>query len=255
MSMADKVGPFQPTNDFWNALGWQPLPEQLEQFKLLQALLEDWNKHVNLTRLVSGHDFWVNQIFDSLWPLQRLLNQPQTLKCIDVGTGGGFPGLAVAIALPNISMTLVDSIGRKTKAVTSIVKDLGISHRVSLRTERIEKTGQNHNYRSRFDLAMARAVAITPTVAEYLLPLLSRSGEALLYRGQCSDVDTHELNLALQLLGGRIRRLDHCKLLGNRGVRHAITIEQCIPCPDIYPRLTGLPTKEPLGSVNDRSEV
>jgi len=184
-----------------------------------------------------------------------LLNQPRTLKCIDVGTGGGFPGLAVAIALPNISMTLVDSIGRKTKAVTSIVKDLGISHRVNLITERIEKTGQDCNYRSQFDLAMARAVAITPTVAEYLLPLLSRSGEALLYRGQWNDVSTHELNSALRLLGGRIRRLDHCKLLGNRGVRHAVTIEQCTLCPEIYPRLTGLPVKEPLGSINDMGKL
>nr|AUG32159.1 putative glucose inhibited division protein B [Paulinella longichromatophora] len=248
--MADINISCQPPRDLWKALDWKPLPEQLEQFKLLQILLQDWNSRVNLTRLVEGDDFWINQVFDSLWPLQKLLNEPRTLKCIDVGTGGGFPGLAVAIALPDTSLTLVDSIGRKTKAVKSIVQALGLSNRINLRTERIEKTGHNHNYRHQFDLAMARAVAITPTVAEYLLPLLAKSGEALLYRGQWNDRSINELDLALKLLGGRIRRLDRCHLLNSRGIRHAIVLEQLTPCPNIYPRVIGLPTKEPLGSLS-----
>ena len=89
------------TADHWTELGWSPDAAQLASFQTLQNLLREWNSKVNLTRLVEGDDYWIAQVFDSLWPLAGLLNQPpQPLQIIDVGTGGGFPGLAAAIALP-----------------------------------------------------------------------------------------------------------------------------------------------------------
>ena len=85
--------------DLWHCLGWQPNDTQLSQLKELQVLLRDWNSRVNLTRLVENEEFWIAQVFDSLWPLEHELSTPDlTRRCIDVGTGGGFPGLAVAIA-------------------------------------------------------------------------------------------------------------------------------------------------------------
>ena len=92
-----------PGPDLWQALGWQPNALQLEQLQQLQVELRQWNSRLNLTRLVEGADFWIAQVFDSLWPLLPRLQGGQAeapLRCIDVGTGGGFPGLAAAIALP-----------------------------------------------------------------------------------------------------------------------------------------------------------
>ena len=83
-----------PSEDLWKALAWRPDHDQLKQFNDLQTLLREWNERVNLTRLVDGEDYWVNQVFDSLWPLKPELSNPQQeLVCIDVGTGGGRRGL------------------------------------------------------------------------------------------------------------------------------------------------------------------
>ena len=238
-----------PDTALWQELGWQPSPEQLAQLQQLQEELRSWNSSVNLTRLVEGDDFWVAQVFDSLWPLrQRLQAEPHIpLRCIDVGTGGGFPGLAVAIALPKAQLTLVDSVGRKTQAVQAIAAALGLGERVQLRCERVELTGRHRHCRGQFDLAMARAVAAAPVVAEYLVPLLQPGGQALLYRGQWGASDQSELERALQLLKAEIQSCEQRELPAGRGQRTALIVRASAPCPKSYPRAVGMPGKFPLG--------
>ena len=249
------TSPFaNPGPELWSLLGWSPDAGQLKQLIDLQKLLQDWNSRVNLTRLVQGEDFWIAQVLDSLWPLLPELMSPDTpRRCIDVGTGGGFPGLAVAIALPGAELTLVDSVGRKTAAVAAMAQSLGLSDRVQVRTERVERTGQNPTCRGKFDLAMARAVGSAPVVAEYLVPLLRRSGEGLLYRGRWHDTDDKELQSALTLLKARSLKLQRMELPSQRGARTLIRIGPEAATPDTYPRATGMPTKMPLGVQDDDS--
>ena len=249
------TSPFaNPGPELWSLLGWSPDAGQLKQLVDLQKLLQDWNSRVNLTRLVQGEDFWIAQVLDSLWPLLPELMSPDTpRRCIDVGTGGGFPGLAVAIALPGAELTLVDSVGRKTAAVAAMAQSLGLSDRVQVRTERVERTGQNPTCRGKFDLAMARAVGSAPVVAEYLVPLLRRSGEGLLYRGRWHDTDDKELQSALTLLKARSLKLQRMELPSQRGARTLIRIGPEAATPDTYPRATGMPTKMPLGVQDDDS--
>ena len=241
-----------PDPTFWQELGWQPRGEQLEQLQALQAELRSWNSRVNLTRLVEGDDFWIAQVFDSLWPLRQLLQErpDAALNCIDVGTGGGFPGLAVAIALPRAQLTLVDSVGRKTQAVQAMATALGLAERVQLRCERVELTGRQSSCRGRYQLAMARAVAAAPVVAEYLVPLLQPDGEALLYRGQWNASDQQELERALTPLQARIRCCQERELPAGRGQRTALWVQPTGPCPRTYPRAVGVPSKFPLGLVS-----
>ncbi len=238
-----------PGPDLWNALGWQPTAEQQGQFKALQAELVRWNARVNLTRLLEGEDFWVSQILDSLWPLQPELQSASTpRRCIDVGTGGGFPGLAVAIALPGATLTLVDSVGRKTAAVLAMAEAIGLKDRVHIRTERVEITGRHSHCRGQFDLALARAVAAAPVVAEYLVPLINPEGEALLYRGRWSRDDQQALEQALTPLKARISSQDARELPADKGVRHLLRLRASGACPKAYPRAVGLPAKMPLGN-------
>ena len=236
-----------PDQRFWQALGWEPTAQQLQTFVDLQRSLREWNTKVNLTRLVEDDDYWINQIFDSLWPLkQELQTSDQAKRCIDVGTGGGFPGLAAAIALPNSHFTLVDSVGRKTSAVEAMAKALGLASRVVVRTERIEATGRDKHCRSQFDIAMARAVASAPIVAEYLTPLLTSNGQALLYRGQWDDEQQAALYQACQILKTSIVEVQKRDLPNQRGVRHVLRLSPTAPCPKTFPRAIGIASKTPL---------
>ena len=238
-----------PEPAYWDALGWQPSQAQRDQLVALQGQLQSWNQKVNLTRLVDGDDFWVGQVFDSLWPLTGELQSPeQPLHWIDVGTGGGFPGLAIAIALPKARVTLLDSVGRKTAAVEAMAKTLGLADRVRVRTERIETTGRDGAFRGSFDRAVARAVAAAPVVAEYLVPLLNTDGQALLYRGQWNDTDALPFNKALRLLQARLVEVQHRQLPNDRGTRHLLRVQPNGPCPRSYPRAVGTPSREPLGT-------
>ena len=239
----------KPGAEYWTALGWHPSTEQLDQLATLQVLLREWNEKVNLTRLVDGDDYWINQVFDSLWPLAAELKTPhQPRTCIDVGTGGGFPGLAIAIALTGSQMTLLDSVGRKTAAVEAMASRLGLADRVAVRTERIETTGHDRACRGRFDLAMARAVAAAPVVAEYLVPLLKPRGEALLFRGQWSEDDTAQFSTVLTPLKAQLTGVQSCQLPAERGIRHLLRVQPIGSCPSSYPRAVGIPSRTPLGS-------
>ena len=238
-----------PEPGYWDALGWQPSQAQRDQLVALQGQVQSWNQKVNLTRLVDGDDFWVGQVFDSLWPLTGELQSPeQPLHWIDVGTGGGFPGLAIAIAMPKARVTLLDSVGRKTAAVEAMANTLGLADRVRVRTERIETTGRDGAFRGSFDRAVARAVAAAPVVAEYLVPLLNTDGQALLYRGQWNDTDAVPFNKALRLLQAGLVEVQHRQLPNDRGTRHLLRVQPTGPCPRSYPRAVGTPSREPLGT-------
>jgi 16S rRNA (guanine527-N7)-methyltransferase len=233
----------------WEQLGWQPSDHQLTLLEALQQQLRHWNGQLNLTRLVEGNDYWIAQVFDSLWPLLPLLQGPEApLELIDVGIGGGFPGLAAAIALPQARLTLVDSVGRKVEAVRAMAEALGLGQRVQVRCERVERSGQSSQCRGRFDWALARAVASAPVVAEYLVPLLAPGGRALLYRGQWTSADQAALEPALSLLRARLERCERLELPAGRGLRHALVLAAAGPCPRQYPRAVGVPGKHPLGS-------
>ena len=172
----------------WNDLQWTPNKQQLAQFIQLQELLKEWNKRINLTRLVDGDDFWIAQVYDSLLPLHEELQYPElSHKYIDIGSGCGFPGIAIAIAMPNSHITLLDSSNKKTTFLKEVSKEIGLNSRITVVTERAETAGRDPILRSNFDYAIARAVASANVVAEYLVPFLNSTGQAIIYKGNWDE--------------------------------------------------------------------
>ena len=232
----------------WNTLKWMPSEQQLAQFIHLQELLKEWNKKCNLTRLVDGEDFWTSQVCDSLYPLQKeLQNQELSHKYIDIGSGCGFPGIAIGIAMPNSYITLLDSSNKKTTFLKEVSKKIGLNSRISVVTERAETAGKDPTFRGNFDYAIARAVASANVVAEYLVPFLNSTGQALLYKGCWSYTDKKILKKALNKLNAEIKLTQKFELPNNRGVRNIIRISSINECPNQYPRSIGKPKKQPLG--------
>ena len=232
----------------WNKINWEPSKEQLVQFIQLQDLLRKWNKKSNLTRLIDGDDFWISQVCDSLLPLQEELQYPNlSCKMIDVGSGCGFPGIAIAIAMPNSNITLLDSSNKKTTFLKEVSKAIGLSSRIKVLTERAESAGKNPIFRGHFDYAIARAVAPASVVAEYLVPFLNSKGQALIYKGSWEEIDQKILKKALNELNAEIQRLHKFVLPNGRGIRNIIRVGSINLCPNQYPRSIGKPKKQPLG--------
>ena len=232
----------------WNKLGWVPSERQLDQFILLQKLLKEWNKKTNLTRLVDGDDFWTAQVCDSLLPLYEELQYPElSHKYIDIGSGCGFPGIAIAIAMPNSNITLLDSSSKKTTFLKEVSRELGLSSRINIVNDRAETAGRNPILRNNFDYAIARAVASANVVAEYLVPFINSTGQALILKGGWSEPEQQILKKALTELNAEIQLTHKFLLPNNRGTRNIIRIRSINKCPNKYPRSIGKPKKHPLG--------
>ena len=232
----------------WNELKWEPTKNQFDQFIQLQELLREWNKKMNLSRLIEGDDFWIGQVYDSLLPLKKELKYPKiSHKYIDVGSGCGFPGLAIAIAIPNCNITLLDSSSKKTTFLKEVSKEIGLNSRITVVTQRAETAGRDPIFRSNFDYAIARAVASANVVAEYLVPFLNLTGQALIFKGSWSETEQQILKKALIELNAEIHRKHEFLLPNNRGIRNIIRISSINKCPNQYPRSIGKPTKQPLG--------
>ncbi len=240
-----------PLTNFWESMHWHPSSTQIEQFISLQKVLTHWNRQVNLTRLVKDEDYWIAHVFDSLWPLKNELESPeQKISLIDIGSGCGFPGLAVAIAMPQCKVTLVEANSRKALILKKISSHLGLSKRIKVLTERAEVTGRNPRYRGMFDLAMARAVGAPPVVAEYLIPLIKPTGEALLFVGKWYASDERLLKKALIQLEAKIKLIERCELPNDKGTRHSVRLISKTTCPGKFPRSAGVPRKKPLGTMH-----
>ena len=235
------------TLSLYETLKWLPTENQIEQFIRLQVLLEEWNKTTNLTRLINGNDYWISQVCDSLWPLTQELRSPNlSYKYIDVGSGCGFPGLAVAIAIPNSNITLLDSSNKKTAFLKEVSKEIRLNQRIHVITERAEITGHKQSFRKGFDYALARAVAPAAVVAEYLIPFLNSTGQGLLFKGKWTNEEQNDLGKALLKLNAKVTEVQKFNLPDNRGPRNVIRIASIAKCPNKYPRTVGTPRKQPL---------
>ncbi|MEM9138078.1 MAG: 16S rRNA (guanine(527)-N(7))-methyltransferase RsmG [Cyanobacteria bacterium P01_F01_bin.42] len=243
--------------DWDQTLGWSPAPVQVEKFEHLYSLLLAANQSVNLTRLTTPEDFLEKHLWDSLAGLQPwLVSHDKTMgtqlssravqSAIDIGTGGGFPGIPAAIAFPNWQVALLDSITKKVQCLGQILEQLKLSNAEAL-CDRAENLARQANRRGQYDLALIRAVAAAPVCAEYAIPLVREQGVVVLYRGQWEKQETDRLEQALEQLGGELCHIQRFQTPVSGGDRHCIYLKKVAPTPERYPRRAGVPAKKPLG--------
>jgi len=230
------------------SLGWSPNPLEKSLFKQLFAQICDANRQFNLTRITEPEAFWEKHLWDSLSLLLLggdYLNLSQPLQIIDIGTGGGFPGMPIAIAFPHCSMTLLDATRKKIQFLQTLASELALTN-VKTLLGRAEAVGQDGQYRETFDLALLRAIAEPCICAEYALPFLKLGGTALLYCGHWSPEDGDRLETALVELGGEITAIKASATPLTQSTRHGIYLKKIVPTPAHYPRAIGIPRQYPL---------
>mgnify|MGYP005643968285 FL=1 len=221
--------------------------EEIMMFQELRIRIQELNYKTNLTRLIEGNDYWISQVYDSLWIFKENSNKIYDNKrFIDVGSGCGFPGFAYAITHPNSEIYLVDSSKKKTDALKKIIKRMNFKNKIFAINDRIENLGRQSSFKNSFDIATARAVSNPSTVTEYLLPMLQSNGLGILYCGKWTNEDNKNLENTLNVLEGEILEIKSNFLPREKGIRNAIFIKPKASCPDIYPRSTGKAEKYPL---------
>ena len=234
----------------------QNIPEELSaliteeekiMFLKLQTKIQELNNQTNLTRLIEGNDYWVSQVFDSIWPFKIFPNiNFDNMKFLDIGSGCGFPGLAYAITHPSSEIYLIDSSQKKTDALKSIIKDINFKNNIHIINDRVENLAHQSSMRNSFNIATARAVSNPSTVSEYILPMLKIGGLGVLYCGKWNNEQSKNLDKTLEILEGKVKEKKEILLPRSKGIRNIILIQPKNFCPAIYPRKVGKPEKNPL---------
>lgn len=214
---------------------------QASQFSAYLDLILEWNERINLTAITEPHGIKVKHFLDSLTLVPHIPDDAASLA--DIGSGAGFPGIPLKIACPHLDVTLVESIGKKADFLDEVIQELGLDHIQTL-CVRAEDIGQHDSYREQFDIVTARAVAFLPILSEYALPLLKIGGTFLAQKSN-KEGETDAATQAIHILGGEL--VDEIPVtLPELPDRKVVVIKKVLPTPKEYPRIAGVPTKEPL---------
>ena len=206
--------------------------------------LMEWNQKFNLTAIRDTAGIRTKHFLDSFsCVLAWKANPPANL--IDIGTGAGFPGIPLKIIYPSARVTLVESVGKKTKFCQHIVDTLGLEG-IEVLQARAEDLGQMQEHRERYDWGIARAVANMRVLSEYLLPLIQVGGVMLAQKGESGPAEVHAAEKTIKLLGGEVRQLVPVTLPGVVEERHLVIVDKAAATPPGYPRKAGIPAKKPL---------
>ncbi|MDD2447480.1 MAG: 16S rRNA (guanine(527)-N(7))-methyltransferase RsmG [Tissierellia bacterium] len=217
---------------------------QEESFIRYKELLKKWNEKINITTITDDVEIDQKHFLDSLTPLTTsLFNGEKSL--IDIGTGGGFPGIPLKIANPDLNVLLLDSLNKRIIFLNEVVKELGLKNIEALHG-RAEELSCNPMYREKFDICISRAVAQLNTLGEYCMPFVKVGGHFISMKGPDVKEELGISKKAIKLLGGQLIDTVYIKIPQSDIVHSLIIIEKIRETPTKYPRGGGKPRKNPL---------
>ena len=229
----------QSAIDALGALGVELEPRDLDTLGRYLDALYSANASMNLTAVPEGEDAWHRHVVDSLSLLPWVASTGAT-TVIDVGTGGGLPGIPLALAVPELRVTLLEATGRKCEFLQQCVADLGLKDRCTVVNLRAEVAGHRPELRERFDLCVSRAVARLPILLEYCIAFPKAGGHIVLIKGEQAQAEIDESKKALHSL--------HAQVV--ESVRTPtgtiVAVEKLRGAPKMYPRGDGEPKRRPL---------
>jgi 16S rRNA (guanine527-N7)-methyltransferase len=218
---------------------------QLRAFETYSELLLEWNRRFNLTAITDPQEIQTKHFLDSLSCL-KVISPRAGMRIIDIGSGAGFPGIPLKIAVPEFHLTLAEANAKKAGFCRFLADQLRLAD-VTVLHARAEGIGRDPRQRETYDWALARAVASLPILTEYLLPLVKIGGHALAQKGESAPEEVLAAAEAIRLLGGGFEKIVPVELPGIPEKRFLILIKKQNSTPANYPRRAGIPSKRPLG--------
>jgi len=218
-----------------------------EKISLLEKFINlfvEKNQHINLTKINDEEEFIIKHIIDSLLIGQIIDIKPNT-QIADLGTGGGLPGIPLAILNPKCRFTLIDSVQKKIKCVDEFTSNLDINNVIGL-SDRLETIGQNKKYREQFDTVIARALAPLPILLELALPLVRIGGIFVAMKGPSYLEELSRSVNAMKQIKIERPTIKTYELPDGMGKRYLLVFKKANPTPKGYPRNVGVPKKQPL---------
>jgi len=227
--------------------------ETRKKFVDFYDLLVERNKIMNLTAITEPEEVELKHFIDSLASVNviRELNAEREktsvnfpFRVVDIGTGAGFPGMPLAIVLPEMDFTLADALNKRIGFLYETAEMLKLANVTTVHA-RAEDLGSG-NLRETFDCCVSRAVADMAVLAEYCLPMIKKGGSAILYKSSGIEDEIENARYAINELGGEIESIQQFALFGTDISRTLVIIKKKKETPGKYPRKAGKPAKSPL---------
>lgn len=229
-------------NEGVEKLGIELSDEQLDKLLKYKDILLEWNEKMNLTAITDDFGIYTKHFLDSLTPI---LTGKVKGKVIDVGTGAGFPGLVLKTAMPEIELTLLDSLNKRITFLKEAASEMGFSD-----IEFVHARAEDgvRKMREKFDTVVSRAVANMTVLSELCLPFLKIGGYFLALKGPMADEELLSAKRAITILGGEIEDVFSAEIPFTELSHKIIIVKKVRHTPMQYPRKAGIPSKTPIES-------
>jgi 16S rRNA (guanine527-N7)-methyltransferase len=227
-------------------LGLNLTLDQVNNFQVYYEELVDWNSRINLTAITGYYDVQMKHFLDSLTVVLALpCPIPEGFKTIDVGSGGGFPGLPLKIIFPQIELVLLESTNKKAVFLRHIVQTLGLG-RVEVVIGRAEEVAHLPAYRELFDTVVVRGLSEMAVLTELALPFCRIGGKLVAHKKVDIEDELKKAFRAITILGGKSCVIKNIELPELDDKRCLVVIEKISATPLQFPRRIGIPAKRPL---------
>lgn len=224
-------------------LGISFSPQSRERFNKYCEVLLETNKVMNLTAITEPEQVYLKHFIDSVAVLTA--DDLKNKKIIDVGCGAGFPGLPIKISEPSVSLTLLDSLGKRISFLSSLIDELGLKDARCMHA-RAEEEALKPEMREQFDFAVSRAVASLPMLCELCLPFVKVGGSFIAMKAQGYEEELEQAKSAIEILGAQVSKIKKYLLPGSDINHVLIIIKKVSATPANYPRRFAKIQKKPL---------
>ena len=218
--------------------------KEVEKIFTFIELMKEWNEKINLTSITQDEEIISKHLIDSLTLFNtKKLSGKKTL--IDIGTGAGFPAILLKICNDELEVTLLDSVNKRLKYLNEVIDALILKNITTVHS-RAEDAGRDKDYREKYDVATARAVATLDVLAELCLPFVKVGGYFLCMKGPAYKEELVTGKRAIEVLGGKLIEVIEVEIPGTDYTHNILVIEKTRHTPPAYPRKAGIPSSSPI---------